>query len=261
MSDESQFIAGIYNYCDRWCERCPFTSRCRVFSEERNLREEVVTRSDEENADFWDSLSDATSEALEFADDECFAAFDADMDELAAREERLDELTERDPLVRLAHDYGMAVHRWLEAHQSDMPSEENRFRARRDAVTASEALEVIAWHGFQITVKLTRATRGRFEAVEELEEADESWDTGSDWDDEDEPIDLAEIHQQDADGSAKVALLGIERSIGAWTILRDAYPQEDAQLQKFLRQLIRLRHMLEAALPGARAFRRPGFDE
>lgn len=21
-------IAGIYNYCDRWCERCPFTARC-----------------------------------------------------------------------------------------------------------------------------------------------------------------------------------------------------------------------------------------
>ena len=26
-------IVGIFNYCDRWCERCAFTSRCRVFAD------------------------------------------------------------------------------------------------------------------------------------------------------------------------------------------------------------------------------------
>ena len=25
------FIPGIYNYCDRWCERCAFTTRCQCF--------------------------------------------------------------------------------------------------------------------------------------------------------------------------------------------------------------------------------------
>ena len=25
-------IPSIYNYCDRWCERCPFTSRCANFA-------------------------------------------------------------------------------------------------------------------------------------------------------------------------------------------------------------------------------------
>lgn len=29
--NESKFIPGIHNYCDRWCERCYFTSRCRVY--------------------------------------------------------------------------------------------------------------------------------------------------------------------------------------------------------------------------------------
>jgi hypothetical protein len=279
MSDESQFIDGIYNYCDRWCERCPLTARCRLFSDERDLREEAAIRSDEDNADFWESLEDVALQTLEAADGESDPEFEVDMAEIEAREERLDQLTERDPLVQLAHDYAMAVHQWLDAHQADWPSEENRFRARRDAITPAEALEVIGWHGFQIAAKLSRAMRGHFEAVEELEEAAEefevadeelpdaleSWDTGSPWaDDEDyeeEEIDLAEIHQHDADGSGKVALLGIERSIGAWTILRDAYPQEDAQLQKFLRQLIRMRHLLEQALPDARSFQRPGFDD
>jgi len=28
LADNPRFIPGIYNYCDRWCERCPLTARC-----------------------------------------------------------------------------------------------------------------------------------------------------------------------------------------------------------------------------------------
>ena len=31
LKDE-RLIPGIYNYCDRWCERCSFTSRCLNFA-------------------------------------------------------------------------------------------------------------------------------------------------------------------------------------------------------------------------------------
>ena len=33
MQVRDGFIVGVYNYCDRWCERCAFTSRCRVFAD------------------------------------------------------------------------------------------------------------------------------------------------------------------------------------------------------------------------------------
>src|ERR1051325_2005352 len=26
--DHDRFIPGVYNYCDRWCERCRFNNRC-----------------------------------------------------------------------------------------------------------------------------------------------------------------------------------------------------------------------------------------
>lgn len=32
LAENPKFISGIYNYCDRWCERCPFTSRCMNFA-------------------------------------------------------------------------------------------------------------------------------------------------------------------------------------------------------------------------------------
>ena len=33
MDVQDGFILGIFNYCDRWCETCAFTSRCRLFAD------------------------------------------------------------------------------------------------------------------------------------------------------------------------------------------------------------------------------------
>src|SRR5689334_464552 len=33
MEVHEGFIVGIFNYCDRWCEACAFTSRCRLFAD------------------------------------------------------------------------------------------------------------------------------------------------------------------------------------------------------------------------------------
>src|SRR5438128_7391496 len=35
LAGDSEFISGIYNYCDRWCERCQFTSRCFLYATEQ----------------------------------------------------------------------------------------------------------------------------------------------------------------------------------------------------------------------------------
>ena len=34
MEIRDGFIVGVYNYCDAWCDRCAFTSRCRLFADE-----------------------------------------------------------------------------------------------------------------------------------------------------------------------------------------------------------------------------------
>lgn len=266
MSDEEQFIPGIFNYCDRWCERCSFTARCRLFADEKKFSEEVdKVHTDEENAAFWQSIDEMFAESRESADESSLESEDGmpleSKEEYEAREARISERTERDPLVKLSQDYGLDVHHWLQDHEQEIASSK---RPTRDGVLPSEALDVISWHEFQIGVKLARASRGRFEAEEEIAEVEgDSWDTGSDWQDEEneDDIDLAAIHQQDADGSAKVALLGIERSLGAWTVLRDVLPTQDAQIQRFQQQLAKLRRLLDAAFPNARTFHRPGFDD
>ena len=51
------YIIGIYNMCDYWCDRCAFTRRCRNFeTSERLANERGSTRTDEKNQEMWDSV-------------------------------------------------------------------------------------------------------------------------------------------------------------------------------------------------------------
>jgi hypothetical protein len=65
----------------------------------------------------------------------------------------------------------------------------------------------------------------------------------------------------DHEGSAKVALIGIDRSMTAWADARSQgkVPAEDAA--RFIGELHRLCFELEELVPKAREFVRPGFDE
>src|SRR5258708_37147529 len=60
------FIAGIYNYCYRWCERSPFTARCLVHATEK--ADDVAAdpaAHDINSARFWSRLESMFKEAHE----------------------------------------------------------------------------------------------------------------------------------------------------------------------------------------------------
>src|ERR1044072_83550 len=38
MEVRNGFIVGIFNYCDRWCDACAFTSRCRLFADGAEIK-------------------------------------------------------------------------------------------------------------------------------------------------------------------------------------------------------------------------------
>lgn len=78
------------------------------------------------------------------------------------------------------------------------------------------------------------------------------------WDDK---IEEKDAIQTDSNGSAKVALIGIDRSIGAWGEMRNYLPDKDDRILTILLHLDRLRRKVEQFFPEAREFVRPGFDE
>ena len=171
MSDESQFIPGIYGYCDRWCERA-FTARCEHFADEKDYRERSGIQLDQEHAAFLKSFKTMFGLAWISTEEKSFELTDeplseSDGEKLEARHARIAERSRCDPLVRLPRDYGLEVHHWLQTrkeHFSSLPSRAG------GSIQTSEALDVIAWHQFQIAMKLSRAVRRRLEAEEEMAE-------------------------------------------------------------------------------------------
>lgn len=40
LENRDHLISGIHNYCERWCEKCSFTSRCAVYEMEEDYKKQ-----------------------------------------------------------------------------------------------------------------------------------------------------------------------------------------------------------------------------
>lgn len=255
MADSNRFIEGVYNYCDRWCARCPLSARCRLYAMEQRLGE---AGTDVDAAAFWAALGVAMPPDSDFVDDEFDfspAGDEPDVlsDDLLSEAIEREEQVYRHRIVEAATAYGIGADAWLRDH-----GEEVVRSTTGGPIAAADAVAVIGWYGTMISPKLARALSAQVDLDE-----DRSWDTGSDWRGEaEETADaIQEAGENDAAGSAKVALLAIERSLGAWTVLRDILPDRDAEIIAFQKRLARLRRQVDDLFPNARTFIRPGFDD
>lgn len=266
------FIDGIFNYCDRWCERCPLTARCRQFK----LEALMTRRTDIQNAEFWKELDLKIQPNPKFEAMLAEAAEEVEQDEdwSTSLESTFDaeedgyERAQNSPLSQAAFKYAHAVRAWVEK-----AGLKHRERPAGNPATLhrDDALDVIEWYSLQIGVKLTRAASNHFDLNDDDGDADYFEDEADaaplcEYED-DEPWEddmtqaLREAGQSDRDGSAKVALIGIERSLGALTVLRRELPAEETGIRDLLQQLTGLRVALDRRFPGARTFIRPGFDD
>ncbi len=70
-----------------------------------------------------------------------------------------------------------------------------------------------------------------------------------------------EMKQYDQNGSAKIALIAIDKSINAFSYLLETILEKEDDLLNFLSVLSRLKKIVEKEKPNARSFIRPGFDD
>lgn len=242
---EEQFIPGIFNYCDRWCERCSFKNRCRVYASEQRLTE---AQRDPNNPAFWAFVQENFRKVLSLV--ETMAEKEGiDIKTLRASGEipPVQELPpERKALEALGHDYALRTLEWLKYKRPALLEEDVRYQyqlgldIRPFRNQLNDALDAIQWYCTMIASKIQRALSG-------FDEQDE-------WYVED-PL------QSDANGTAKVALICIERSLGAWEITRTCLPDFSDEIIDFFVLLEKIRRGLMSYFPHADQFIRPGFDE
>jgi hypothetical protein len=148
METRDGFILGIFNYCDRWCQRCTLSSRCSVFAEEQRLMFGPATPSPSMSPR---SLGAAAAEVdADQTDDITGLRFDE------ARRLAEPVLTaEEADLHRRVSELGRRLSTWL------VPEG----RANEPAVV--DAAEVVMHFGFFIGPKVYRALIGRAGVAED----------------------------------------------------------------------------------------------
>jgi hypothetical protein len=248
-------IVGVHNYCDAWCERCVFADRCVV--NVSRPRDEAPLRSEDPLLDHlkerFDQVRTFATRRSTFSVEELMKHVDIDSRDPVeeAKEDARRERLRQHPIVREAHAYSELARAWFEVETEAMRRHADALVRRaevedvEDLPSMSElariidSVDIVRWDSYLIFVKLHRAIDGRGEDPEE-----------GVWDD---PI------QNDYNGSAKLALILIDRSEGAWRAIDRWFPSS-AGARLLADQLASLRVSIEREFPRARAFLRPGFD-
>ena len=231
-----KYIDLISSYCDRWCERCPFTERCSVHAVEIAL--EMCDGNAEEALELAIGEAPPRS-AREARRRKTFAEEMAsipeptahEMREFEREEEAREERIQETSLQTASQRTVLLSRRWLKDHREHLAADA--------ALAVTEALDIAGWDSYFIAAKVHRAQRGLDEAQHERR-----WKRHK--------------IQNDWNGSAKVALISITRSIAAWDVIAEATGDPDAA--QIAAELRTLQAEVERAFPNAWKFRRPGFD-
>jgi hypothetical protein len=250
LAENPKFISGIYNYCDRWCRRCSFTQQCMTFALCEDEFDNPQSK-DISNKIFWDKLGEIFKVTLEIVKETAekmgVDLNSIDIEKAAKHEKQIHKISEGQPYSQAAIEYIKMANNWFDSNKGLLEDKADELKTQieadipgtkpvDEAVGINDCLEIIRWYQHQIYVKLCRAAGGMMESEE------------------------IEYCPHDANGSAKVAIIGIERSIVAWGRLLSQFPQQEREILELLVNLKKLLRMVETAFPDARAFARPGFD-
>ncbi len=151
-------------------------------------------------------------------------------------------------LTNRAHDYAREVDVWLDSSKPFLDAIDRVVEQKlkpglalesfaEHFLVSADALEEIAWDRILIQAKLFRSLSSRHQEV-----------FGKNG------------RNSDSSGSAKVALIGIERSRRAWVRIGSGSSELKQSISGLLDLLEKLEEAIEEEFPEARVFQRPGFD-
>jgi hypothetical protein len=228
---DPRLFPGIYNSCDRRCERCRFTDRCFHHLESR--RRPRPDLSGEGLADAVGNSFERAFELIRIMAERQGIDLSSTPEELAAyeRDEEIkDRRAEADHLVILSKQYLMTTWPITRAlWPVIMPREDTE---------VMEALETIETLCTSISAKVYRAVVGSLE----------------------EDFDAAEL-QSDVNGSVKIARLMVDESRRAWRVMMEVgRATANGVPARLVKMLDELDSALGVRFPRAMDFMRPGFD-
>lgn len=255
MNEKKTHIPGIYNYCDRWCEKCSFTSNCLLFTNESKITTQEILN-DGEFPDIEKIFDESFEDEIENGEEENDFDFDFDDDDYdfddsfddeydgAERRERFSRV-KNSILSKLGDEYfnkANTLVKELTKHYNISDSD-NKIVFSPDLMDLFETYETVNWYHMFIKVKIDRALQGKMEYLEE---------------DDDEMKDIASY---DMNGTAKIAAIAVDNSINALNKMLDQTKVFENEISELLVIAGKLKNLIDEEFPEYKNFIRPGLDE
>lgn len=257
---DNGFVPGIYNYCDRWCERCTFQLRCMSFMMGKKLKEKTRVNLGEEMPDDDESalarlknIFDSTFDVLrELADERGMGIEDIysaekvdrgfwgeDYEDLEDQDEDVARQVESEDMMKCERIYNSLADKCQENIYQSFDEGEIKEGEPPRTREVEDALLEVNWYMDLIRSKMKRALCGYFLYADKINATQE---------------------EEDYNGSAKVALLAVGISRAAWMVIRDNVPGFEREASRMTVLLEQLENDIDVFFPNALSFKRPGFD-
>ncbi len=197
--------------------------------EEKDINNEAFVRK------LANIFADARAMIIEKAEEFGFDPFALSDEEFREIQDRQHAFIDSQELTKLTERYAAGAGKVLDAKDELLTADV----ADEDA--HAEIISVLYWYQYFIAAKIQRGLHGMLD-VDGYEDPAEI----------DDP-------QSDANGSVKIALIAVERSMLAWTYVIS--PENAAKVRPLIEMLETIKTMAEEKFPKALDFVRPGFDE
>lgn len=254
-ANNSNYVPGIYNYCDKWCEKCITTSKCLNFKLD-SCDEISRNNLDDKNNKFWTKMENILKNTIELiqllSTKKNIVLEYISTNNINSKINNLKDIrniVKEKYLSKLSKQYIHSVQQWFDSSENSFIQKEDELNLKlnlkfpnsnpiEETNTIIQLIEIIRYYQHFIFPKLMRALEGKIFFMKEN----------------------CNDRMYDANGSAKIVLIACDRSLAAWGEIMNIFEEWEDEILNILVLLQKMIKGIEKEFPNARNFIRPGLD-
>jgi hypothetical protein len=157
-----KFEPGIYNFCDRWCEKCKDTERCLLFAQEKQRKNRKSVESENHDKNLLNEAKynlKLTRRLLQYD----LQKQGLDLEKILEEEKKLeywddnvDERYDKNECLILARQYMKEVHKFLEDFHQNCFQFYSELGMEVDISDIKNEIDIVIWYYTMLPVKIWR---------------------------------------------------------------------------------------------------------
>ena len=236
IKSQKTYKPGIFQYCDRWCEKCNHTDECLYYDVNKKF-----FLSGDKKFNFWDKIEDVvhlTIDDLELVSKSMGVNLGS-FSKRFTKNNSEETLSEGYLLFDKTEEYSKIVNEWFNGFAKDplpVNKQDLKYKVSTQELAESmqrltKAIEYIRWYQNFISKKLKKALNSKHEFKDGFHK-----------------------------GFAKVVLIALDRSIESWNSITEHFPGTSEKISNQLLLLQKIKEEVEKEFPFARSYNRDGLD-